>query len=93
MPRGNSFKVKGKNLRLVHWEYRQQILELLIEKGKPMCISDVAEETGISYPTTTLILMELALETKLNYTVIGNAKVFTANVKNVVEKLESRKWP
>jgi len=92
MPRGNGFKVKGKNLRLVHWEYRQQILELLIEKGKPMSITDVAEETGISYPTTTLILMELALEKKLNYTVIGNAKVFTANVKSVVEKLESREW-
>ena len=91
MPRGNGFKVKGKNLRQIHWEYRQQILELLIEKGKPMSITDVAEETGISYPTTTLILMELALESKLNYTVIGNSKVFTANVKNVVEKLESRK--
>jgi predicted transcriptional regulator len=92
MSRGNGFKVKGKNLRLVHWEYRQQILELLIEKGIPMNITDVAEETGISYPTTTLILMELALEGKLNYTPIGNMKVFTANVKSVVEKLEAREW-
>ena len=49
MPRGNGFKVKGKNLRQIHWEYRQQILELLIEKRKPMSITDVAEETGISY--------------------------------------------
>lgn len=88
--RGNGFKVKGKNLRQVHWEYRQQILELLIEEGKPMSITDVAEETGISHPTTTLILMELALENKLNYTVIGNSKVFTANIKTVVEKLETR---
>ena len=91
MSRGNRFRVRGKNLRQIHWEYRQQILELLIEKRKPMSINDVAEETGISYPTTTLILMELALENKLNYTVIGNSKVFTANVKSVVEKLETRK--
>lgn len=90
MPRGNGYKVRGKNLRIVHFEYRQQILELLIEQGKPMCISDVVDEIGCAYPTATLILMELALEGKLNYTPIGTAKVFTANIKSVVEKLEAR---
>jgi Mn-dependent DtxR family transcriptional regulator len=88
MPQGNHFQWAGKNLRQLHWDYRRKILELLIQKGKPMSITDVSDETSISIPTTTLILHELALEGKLNYTVIGNAKVFSANVKSVVEQLE-----
>jgi len=84
------FSWKGKNLKQLHRDYRLKILQLLIEKGKPLSMTDVSDETGISIPTTTLILHELALEGKLNYTVIGNAKVFTANVKSVVEQLEIR---
>jgi Mn-dependent DtxR family transcriptional regulator len=74
----------------MHRDYRHKILELLIEKGKPMCIVDVSDELTISLPTATQILQELALEGKLKYYVIGNAKVFLANVKSVVEQLETR---
>lgn len=77
------FSWKGKNLRKLHYEYREKILALLLEKKRPMNIEMVVEETGISYPTATQTLQELALEGKLRYFRVGNSKCFEINTKGI----------